>query len=516
MAESPTSEDGDFQKLVSCNKRKRARLIPSSEPELATRCPLCFQYWSNSGPHRIASLKCGHTFGEKCALDLIHSKGSRASCPICSAPIRKSHVRLIWPGKLFLHDDSGIHELKQQLEQTQATLNSTIQKQESINSQYQQCRLTLQELSEDQSSYSEDLPRQEQQEQCGPSTLPSSLDTTDASFQKIDTKILSNERHITRAMAVIPEEEMVVTTMKQNSRCHGLYKLSLRDLRSCEYMGNHTGLVRDVKSSRKIMDNGKVTLLSTGFDKTLTLSSASNNCTILSYTLPAAGWSCEFDSTNENQFYCGLSDNSVLVFDIRNTKKYLQQLYDSKTAAVPLHSMISCQLGNDHGSSTPSTLICASLTQTYQWKWTQGGQDPFCDIFQAQEAGFQPYSLAYDQKEQSLMVSSRASGSSSKQTVIQQSLTGDHGEVCSSWNMKWEYTCPMYKKTMTRTDLYGGIAYFSDDAGTIYSRTKDSLKQTIQPDQDEQILDIKSTHIQHRHLLVSLTDNKLNIYDKHG
>ncbi|CAO3594575.1 unnamed protein product [Absidia cylindrospora] len=496
MADSPTLfEDGDFQELITYSKRKRARLTPSSEPEIATQCPMCFQYWSNSGPHRIASLKCGHTFGE-------------------NAPIRKSHVRVIWPGKLFLHDDSGVNELKQQLEQTQATLKSTIQQQESVNSQYQQCRLVLQELSEDQSSYSEDLSRQEQQEQTGP--LPLSLDTTDASFQKIDTKILSNERHITRVMTVIPEEEMVVTTMKQGSQGHGLYKLSLRDFRSCEYIGNHTGLVRDVKSSRKLMDNGKVTLLSTGFDKTLMLSSASNNCTILSYTLPAAGWSCEFDSTNENQFYCGLSNNSVLVFDIRNTKNHLQQLYDDKTAAVPLHSMISCQLGNDHRSSTSSTLICASLTQTYQWKWNQDGQDLFCDMFQAQETGFQPYSLAYDQKEQSLMVSSRASGSSSKQTVIQQSATEDHGETYSSWNMKWEYTCPMYKKTMTRTDLYGGIAYFSDDTGTIYSRDKNGLKQTIQPDQDEQTLDVKSTHIQHRHLLVSLTDNKLKVYDKHG
>ena len=29
-------------------------------------CPICFEPWTNSGDHRIASLKCGHFFGKAC------------------------------------------------------------------------------------------------------------------------------------------------------------------------------------------------------------------------------------------------------------------------------------------------------------------------------------------------------------------------------------------------------------------------------------------------------------------
>ena len=31
-------------------------------------CSICFEPWSNSGNHRIASLKCGHLFGHKYVL----------------------------------------------------------------------------------------------------------------------------------------------------------------------------------------------------------------------------------------------------------------------------------------------------------------------------------------------------------------------------------------------------------------------------------------------------------------
>lgn len=60
-------DDDDFQEIIFLGERKRAKLTPSTEPEpeLTTRCSICSTYWSNSGPHRIITLKCGHAFGEK-------------------------------------------------------------------------------------------------------------------------------------------------------------------------------------------------------------------------------------------------------------------------------------------------------------------------------------------------------------------------------------------------------------------------------------------------------------------
>ncbi|SAM07995.1 hypothetical protein [Absidia glauca] len=251
-----TDENDDFQEMVEPSGRKHARL-QSTQLEISTRCSLCTALWSNRGPHRIVSLMCGHTFGEKDA-------------------IRRPHLRPIWPNKI-IHDNDSILKLKLELEQAQATLEDILRQLDNTNSQYLQCCSALREIPDDHPVPSQDPPQPPQK------TLPPPLlDAPDASFQLVDTMMLSNERQVARVMTVVPDEEMVVATMKKGTQSHGLYKLSLRDLRSSEYLGNHTGLVRDVKSSVNVIDNGNVTLLSTGLDKTLKLTSASNNCTVLS------------------------------------------------------------------------------------------------------------------------------------------------------------------------------------------------------------------------------------------
>lgn len=78
-------------------------------------------------------------------------------------------------------------------------------------------------------------------------------------------------------MAIHTEEQMAVISMKKD-HSHGLYKCSLSDLSSYEFIGNHSALVRDVKCSKNQYDNGSILLLSTGLDKKIHLTSASNNC----------------------------------------------------------------------------------------------------------------------------------------------------------------------------------------------------------------------------------------------
>ena len=44
-------------------KRKAVESVDSEDSEEGSVCTICFEDWSNSGDHRIASLKCGHFFG---------------------------------------------------------------------------------------------------------------------------------------------------------------------------------------------------------------------------------------------------------------------------------------------------------------------------------------------------------------------------------------------------------------------------------------------------------------------
>ena len=58
--------DHEFQPALIVNtKRKREASTQESDSgdELTYQCPICFENWSNSGAHKIVSMKCGHLFG---------------------------------------------------------------------------------------------------------------------------------------------------------------------------------------------------------------------------------------------------------------------------------------------------------------------------------------------------------------------------------------------------------------------------------------------------------------------
>ncbi len=59
-----------------------------NDEEDGQTCPVCFDAWSNSGSHRVVSLKCGHLFGQSCIERWIHSAGKSASARN-SEPFRK-------------------------------------------------------------------------------------------------------------------------------------------------------------------------------------------------------------------------------------------------------------------------------------------------------------------------------------------------------------------------------------------------------------------------------------------
>ena len=58
------SEDEEETKAKpKSKKRKAVESVDSEDSEEGSVCTICFEDWSNSGDHRISSLKCGHFFG---------------------------------------------------------------------------------------------------------------------------------------------------------------------------------------------------------------------------------------------------------------------------------------------------------------------------------------------------------------------------------------------------------------------------------------------------------------------
>lgn len=84
---------------------------------------------------------------------------------------------------------------------------------------------------------------------------------------------------------------------------------------------------------------------------------------LISYQLGAPGWSCAASEANPSIVYCGLTSNTVLVFDIRNTKEFVHKLIEPCVPKIfsPIHSMEVVT------KDTTSMLLCSNLSHTYGW-----------------------------------------------------------------------------------------------------------------------------------------------------
>ena len=165
-----------------------------------------------------------------------------------------------------------------------------------------------------------------------------------------------------RSLAINPVDEMAVISVGNEVRGYGLQRLSLRDIGSVEYISVHTGVIRDIKCS----PFQQSLVLSTGLDKQLALTCMNNQHVLLKYPTEKAGWSCAFDESDPNILYCGLANNTVLIFDNRNTNTHLQQLHpDGPNAAIHSLAVTKTEAGR--------MLLCSNTLGSYAWELGSSG-----------------------------------------------------------------------------------------------------------------------------------------------
>ena len=99
-----SDEKKKTKKSSKGKKRKAAESIDSADNEEGSVCTICFEDWSNSGDHRIASLRCGHFFGYSCIEKWL--RGSGNSCPNCNEKNTKKDIRVHFVSRLAAIDTS--------------------------------------------------------------------------------------------------------------------------------------------------------------------------------------------------------------------------------------------------------------------------------------------------------------------------------------------------------------------------------------------------------------------------
>ncbi|OON22142.1 hypothetical protein X801_01954 [Opisthorchis viverrini] len=104
--------DNDYEQ----NKTTNTTIGEDSE-----NCPICFEPWTSTGPHKLCCLRCGHLFGHSygffiilvtlcdpfsCVLRWIRSQGKQGRCPQCNSRACVKDIRYIYTRNLRVLDTS--------------------------------------------------------------------------------------------------------------------------------------------------------------------------------------------------------------------------------------------------------------------------------------------------------------------------------------------------------------------------------------------------------------------------
>ncbi|KAI9031543.1 hypothetical protein CLU79DRAFT_830819 [Phycomyces nitens] len=457
--------------------------------EFATTCPLCQEKWTNSGPHVIVSLRCGHLFGQSRHISLgrhkSNVKGTASKCPTCGEPAKKNHIRSVWPNKVIPQDPDELKSLKEEINALQEIIEFQEKELEMSNKTYKKACSILSEYK---------LP--------APSIQSFGLEKELGSIEKIhDSRVytpwcsnqLSAQRDSCRVMAIDSHDKIVVASLKHPTKGHGLHKMSLLDTLSTDFTPIHNGPIRDIVYSAE-----KGQILTTSVDKTLKISSTLNNCILQTYNLGYAGWSCDFDPVDPNILYCGLSNDTVMVYDVRNTKESLFSLRNAEiTGGAQIHSLHASIIGGK------STLLCANSLKAYMWQSestkSNTEDDYVCNLLNIETDGYLPFSLSIDPSRQELLLSSRKHGSTKH-------ILASWDDSQEGFSSEWSVQTGIPQRTLARTTF---VQRGSQDPA-LYMEDKDHEVLLIPV--GGQIMDIKYSKCDGEEILAALTDNSLHLF----
>ncbi|XP_054633730.1 E3 ubiquitin-protein ligase RFWD3 isoform X2 [Dunckerocampus dactyliophorus] len=332
------------------------RAVSHGEEGEGDTCSICFEGWTVAGDHRIAALRCGHLFGFTCIQRWLTAQRSAAKCPQCNKKAKRSDIVLLYAPKLRAMDNSEHESLKKSLEEEQslrrkAELESAQYKLklQVVSNKYGQAQQELQELRAQmaqagRSSAAVSSPSSSSSSlHCGPDgpkVAPYSFFDAVLVSQNGGSRVLSYCESLSGLLASQPSPHAALVPG------WGVKKVSLANLKSSQYIPIHSNQIRGLSLSRQ---NDSL-LLSAAQDCTIKLTSLLTSTVVQTYNTGKPVWSCCWCLDNINYVYAGLSNGSVLVYDIRDTSTHVQEL-EPLRSRTPVASL--CYIPKAASSSFP-------------------------------------------------------------------------------------------------------------------------------------------------------------------
>ncbi|XP_067655672.1 E3 ubiquitin-protein ligase rfwd3.S-like [Haliotis asinina] len=331
-------------------------------------CPICFEPWTTSGSHRLASLRCGHLFGQSCIDKWL--KGQGGKCPHCNAKAKRQDIRVLYTKSIKAVDtterDRALAELEKEKEHRRKAeleaAHSRLQYQLCI----EECNRFRQELNTTRTQLQQLRSQMNSGQHLSQSLTPDGASQLTANMSGkrfvMDRTVKIWEAGQCRVLAYSSSLGALIVSQPSSSSLFpgfGIKKLSAMDFKTSQYMTIHSKAIRDI-CFHPTFDNG--ILLSCGLDKTAKMTSVMSNNVVQTYQTPVPVWSCVWNIDDPNYFYTGLMNGSVLEYDVRNTQTHVQQLNTggSKSPVVAMQ-----YIPRDHTAIfRPGGLVVGQLDRT--------------------------------------------------------------------------------------------------------------------------------------------------------
>lgn len=307
-----TSRSGiyDFPSPVSAQKRIRLD-EPDPQPVQVVadetigedqRCPICLEIWSNSGEHRLCSLRCGHLFGLKCIEQWfnIAQNATGRKCPECNTKASRKDIRILYAKNLVCIDTSEIEKLKEELkvmttkkDSAELQLRQYKSKETLYEQQLSSLKRRIQDLEQKVKMISED------------NTFSIKYDNAVLNRSKVFDICNSGS---CRVMAYNPWHKILVA-----STGNAISRIFMETSSASTNSKIHNAPIRDMA----FQEQHPNMLLSVGFDKKVKLTDIKSNILMHSYQTGANLWSCCWSNYSHQTFFVGDARGTVTEYDIR-------------------------------------------------------------------------------------------------------------------------------------------------------------------------------------------------------
>lgn len=350
---------------VTSERKSNKTSLDDDDGEDGMTCSVCLDVFTNSGPHRLVSLRCGHLFGNSCVERWLKSgcMGGAKRCPSCNKRANLKDIRVIYAKKLQVLDTSEKDRIQMELDKvkeeksrlevdlTKMKMNSDMQKKviESLKEQIVYLERMKSKCSVDD-HFSQNLTDKKTGDGKSPLILISRID-------------LSKSGGSCRVLAFSRNISLLVASQKSGVSLFpgfGIRKIDGLDLRPSTFVNLHSNAIRDLVFHSEDPN----LLLSVSLDKTAKIFDNVSNTIVQTFRGDNLLWSCAWDASNPHRFMTGSQNGVVNVYDKRQTNEpvstcsteldttpvvSLASIPPTKNTVLPQGGFLSCRLNAVYG-----------------------------------------------------------------------------------------------------------------------------------------------------------------------